>query len=109
MEEVIKTVLCIPGQWKTRSDLVAAIAKSSEGFAYVGGILMDLKTKQYFSCEVRTYDPQLRADFEQAAIGRLDGPTLQAIEKHTYAVYLTGIGGSTTTSRNLMRAAAGIL
>jgi hypothetical protein len=49
----MKSILCIPGNWKDRTDLVTSIAEKTKGeYIFAGGILLNTKTNQSFELEV---------------------------------------------------------
>jgi Domain of unknown function (DUF4261) len=104
-----KLVLCIPGPWKTRGELVRSIVQSSSGYLFAGQILMRTDTK--FSCELEFSEADARMSRAFAAAGPhwRNSPEMAAISSHGSVVYLVGAGGSTDRAREMMLAARALL
>lgn len=91
-----KIVLCIPGLWKDRSELVGAIARNSDGFILAGNYISKLKedTDSFFEVELDGYNEQLAEAFEIAGNGTFSKKELSTLNKHSLTIYLIGEGGS---------------
>ncbi|NOQ75704.1 MAG: hypothetical protein GQ574_27100 [Crocinitomix sp.] len=56
-----RTVLCIPGIWSDRSELVVAIVENNENeFIFAGNILLNLKTKVGYELEFCDRDERMK-------------------------------------------------
>jgi hypothetical protein len=104
-----KIVLGVPGTWKSRTEIVTAIASKSQGFIFAGAILMELATKESFALEIHEHSPRLREAFELAGGDRFEAADLDAIASHTFTLYLLGDGGSLDAARKMMKAACGLV
>lgn len=104
-----RIIVGVPGAWPTRSDIVAAIASRSGGYLFAGRAMMEMGTDDSFQLEVYDHDPNLRQAFEVAGGGRYTTAELDAIDRHTHTLYVTGEGGSTDAAWKMMRAARGLL
>jgi len=107
--ELPRVVIGIPGTWTDHSDIVTGIAKHSGGYLYAGMILMHIETRWSCTLEIYDRDPEMRRAFELAGGGQLSDSELDAIDQHTYTIYLSADGGSFDTARTLMRAANAVL
>ncbi|MBL8203872.1 MAG: DUF4261 domain-containing protein [Blastocatellia bacterium] len=106
-----KIVLCIPGQWKDRTDIVTSIAEKSGGWLFAGAVLMEVATGQHYRLEIYDHDPNLKHAFAMANYSRRDlsEEDFRAIESHSFALYLIGDGGSFAAARKTMEAACALL
>lgn len=102
-------VLCIPGVWTDRSDLLERIIRDSEGYLFAGGVLMHIESK--FACTLyfEERDPRMQQAFRAASPHWHDTPEAEAIGEHRSVVYLVGNGGSREAAEAMMRCAAGLL
>ncbi len=108
-DPTVEIVLCIPGPWATRSELVDAIAKKSEGYIYAGRIMMKMGTDT--SCELIFEGPDERmlGAFEAAGAHWKDTPEMDRIASHNSVVYIISEGGSVESAHDIMEAANGLL
>lgn len=88
MEQDIKIVLCIPGSWHSEAELPV-----------MEGVV----------AELRSHDHHLAHSFKHAGLQRFSEQELQAIEKHTSVVYISGKGGSFSDAEKMMRAGQALL
>jgi hypothetical protein len=109
MQQPREIVLEIPGQWSTRSDVVASIAGKSEGYFYAGDRLVQAATGQVFKLAIQGHDPDLQRAFALAGRRSLRPEHLDAIGAHTFVLYLAGPGGSVEAARSTMEAVCGLL
>lgn len=107
----VKTILCIPGNWKSRSELIGAIAENNvDNFLFAGQMLMNLKTKAIYEIELHEKDDQLRKAFKAAGmVNRLGEDVLDEIEKHTHVVYVIGETGTPEKAKAIAEAGNAIL
>ncbi|MGG0277493.1 DUF4261 domain-containing protein [Bacillus rhizoplanae] len=90
-----KIILCIPGLWKNRREIVEAVARQSEGYIFAGNSIGKLgETINFFDVEVYEYDEHLTEAFEIAGNGKFSEEQLDCIKNHFLTVYLVGEGGS---------------
>ena len=105
-----KIILCVPGLWPTRSDLVTTIAQHSDGWLFVGMILMEVATKRTCTLEVDGPDARLPAAFAAAGYGgRIDAKSLARIGDHRHVLYAVCDAGSLDAARHAVRAGAALL
>ncbi|MBS2211987.1 hypothetical protein KEM09_11260, partial [Carboxylicivirga mesophila] len=111
VETKAKTILCIPGIWKDRSDIVSSITKENLGdFLVAGTIIMNLKTEQGFELEIHERDEQMREAFKSAGIvNQISEDFLNLIEQHNYVIYLIGETGSLKGAKAISEAGNAIL
>ncbi|WP_373716051.1 DUF4261 domain-containing protein [Roseateles sp.] len=102
-------VLCVPGIWSSRNELVEAVVRSGSGYMFAGQILMHMPTGQAFELEFHAPDPRMGAAFRAAGPHWRDTPAMDAIGSHASVVYLVGPGGSSGNAEALMLAAAALL
>ncbi|UYB51098.1 hypothetical protein OCJ37_13995 [Xanthomonas sp. AM6] len=104
-----KIVLCIPGPWQDRSDLVARIVRDSGGYLFAGRILLHMESGDAFELEYESRDPRMAAAFAAAGPHWRGSPEMARIDAHASVVYLIGAGGSRVRAEAMMQAAAGLL
>lgn len=103
------TVLCVPGMWKDRNELVTQIAKLSGGYVFAGQALMDSSSGTSFELDVREHDPRMATSFINAGPHWCDTAEMRRIKDHTMVTYIVGDGGSSDRAEAFMKAAAGLL
>ncbi len=107
-----KTVLCIPGNWKDRDALIAAIAQSNKNeFLYAGMTLINLKTNKSFELEICKKDERMKKSFQVAGIGNkgVSDDFLIEIDKHTSVIYLISETGDLESAKAIAEAGEAIL
>lgn len=109
MSKAPQTVICIPGQWIDRTDIVTSIASRSGGYLFAGMVMMKIGTKDGFTLEIYEHDSNLKNTFAIAGRGRLTEEDLDAIGSHTFTLYLVADSGSTSAARKLLHAADALL
>lgn len=109
MKDEQTIVIGIPGKWKNRDAIVAAIAQHSGGYIFSGMMLSHTKTNESFGLEIYEKDPNLRQAFEFAGMGQLSETELQAIEEHTFTIYIIGGGGSIELAQKMMTVSQALL
>ena len=102
-------VIGIPGNWQTRSDIVQAIAKKSEGFLFAGGVLLDKTTQSSFNLEIYEHDPNLSKAFAMVGGNGFNEIDLATINSHTFTLYLINNGGSLTLAQQVLDVGCGLL
>jgi len=105
----VETVLCVPGMWKDRAELVTQIAKLSGGYIFAGQILLHNETQASFELEVHGHDTRMANSFRAAGPHWATTPEMERIGGHTMVTYLIGKGGTSKDAENMMLAATGLL
>ncbi|MGH1335022.1 MAG: DUF4261 domain-containing protein [Aureispira sp.] len=101
-------VIGIPGQWENQ-DAIVRILNQHADYSYAGISLLHQPTKRSFGVEIYEHDENMRLAFEQLGMGRLTEEQLDAIEQHTFTIYLIGKGGSIEDARQIMEASHALL
>jgi hypothetical protein len=102
-------VMCVPGLWADRRELVRRIAEAQTGYLFAGGILIRIDTKAAFKAEVQAADPKVTAAFRAAGPHWVASDEMARIADHTMVVYLVGKAGSRAGAEEMMLAAAALL
>jgi hypothetical protein len=107
----MKSILCIPGNWKDRIELLTSIATSSHNeYLFAGQILLNTPTSQHFEVEVCDRDERMATSFKVAGlVNSVSAEFLEDIDKHNMVVYLIGEGGSMETAEALAKAGGVLL
>lgn len=103
------TVLCIPGPWLSRSELVEKIVRGASGYLFAGQVLMHMQTRQTCALEFHAADPRMGAAFRAAGPHWADTADMRRIDSHAAVVYLVADGGTPLQAEALMQAAAALL
>jgi hypothetical protein len=109
MEIDTEIIIGIPGKWLTRHDIVTDIATKSNGLLFAGFVLMDTTTNEGYKLEVHDYDPDLANAFEIAGRPRISKIDVQAIQLHTFTLYLVAKGGSLEYAQKVLNIGCGLL
>lgn len=104
-----RTVLCIPGPWETRADLISALIEAETGYLFAGGIIMEMKSQIGFRAHHEGPDDRMTSAFRVAGAHWRDTVEMTAIGHHKSVVYLTDEGGSRSRIEALMGAAAALI
>jgi hypothetical protein len=106
-----KTVLCIPGNWENRTEIVAAISENnSNEFIFAGMIMLNLKTKAGFEFEICERDEGMKESFTYAGmVNRISEEFLDRIDKHSYVIYLSAETGDVESAKSIAEAGNAIL
>ena len=102
-------VLCIPGPWKDRSELLTRIVACDSGYLFAGQVLMNMESKQACQLDYTEQDPHMVKAFQAAGYHWTDTPEMAAIATHQSVVYLIGEGGSRENAEAMMLAAEAVL
>lgn len=108
-ESEVEIVLCIPGPWVDRGELVERIVKESEGYIFAGMVLMHMETKQVFELEFDEPDERLLSAFEAAGPHWKNTPEMEKISSHKSVCYLISKGGSIEAAHSIMEAANALI
>ncbi|KAB7774057.1 hypothetical protein CEK69_01760 [Xanthomonas sp. LMG 12462] len=104
-----KIVLCIPGPWPDRADLLARIVQDSGGYLFAGHVLMHMDSGQACELQYEPHDARMAAAFAAAGPHWRGSADMARIGTHASVVYLIGAGGSRVRAETMMRAAAALL
>jgi hypothetical protein len=108
-DKEIEIVLCIPGPWADRTELVQSIVKHSGGYIFAGMVLMHLDTHQSYELEFCEQDKRMLSAFEAAGPHWKNTPEMELIASHKSVCYLISKGGSIESAHSIMNAACGLL
>jgi hypothetical protein len=110
LEKEQQIILCIPGHWKDRSEIVRTVARTNlHEYLFAGIALLHIPTSETFEVEVCEPDSGMRGSFEVAGQGRLSESELTAVDQHSLVVYLIGKGGNMQNAERVMKAATAFL
>ena len=106
-----KTVLCIPGNWNDRSEIVKSIAESNlNEFIFAGMVLLNMRTNKGFELQIEEYDENIKESFRIAgSVNRIREDFIQEIGNHKYVIYLIGETGNLKDAKEIAEAAIAIL
>lgn len=106
-----KTVLCIPGNWKNRTEIVTAIAENNlNEFIFAGMILLNLKNNVGFELEICERDDRLKESFKFAGmVNRISEEFLNKVDKHSSIIYLSAETGDLESVKSVADAGNAIL
>ncbi|TPN83973.1 hypothetical protein [Aquimarina algicola] len=106
-----KTILCIPGNWNDRQEIVTKIAESNiNDFIFAGMLLLNLKTNKGFELEICERDDRMRESFRYAGmVNRVSEDFLDEIDKHKYVIYLSAETGDIQSAKAIADAGNAIL
>jgi hypothetical protein len=109
VNDTTELVLCIPGPWRSRSELGQALADSETGYLLTEGVLHD--TDSGFACDLvyEDADPALPAAFVKAGPHWAASEAMAAVAGHACVAYLIGQGGSRAAAESMMRAGAALI
>jgi hypothetical protein len=107
----IKTILCIPGNWKDRTEIITTIVENNiDEFIAAGTILLNLKTKKGFELEIYERDEQMKNAFKWAGmVNRVSDEFLSEIDKHNFVIYLSCETGNLEDAKAIAEAGCAIL
>lgn len=108
-EKEMEIVLCVPGPWADRSELVESIAKDSDGYIFAGMVLMHIETSQFFELEFDGTDERMLSAFTAAGPHWKNTPEMEKISSHKSVCYLISKGGSIESAHAIMNAANALL
>lgn len=106
---VPNAVLCIPGPWADRSELVERIVRASEGYLFAGNVMMHLETKNKVELQFEGADPRMVAAFASAGQHWAATEAMGRIATHASVVYIIGECGGLANAERLMLAGEGVL
>ncbi|WP_298545887.1 hypothetical protein [uncultured Aquimarina sp.] len=106
-----KTILCIPGVWNNREDIVTSIAKENlNEFIFAGLVLLNLKTNKGFELEICERDERMKTSFKYAGMtNQLSEEYLSEIDEHKFVIYLSGETGNLESAKEIAEAGKAIL
>lgn len=103
-------ILCIPGKWADRSEIVTTLAATNEQeYIFAGNILLHIPSGEGFEVKIETRDEQLQEAFAIAGQGRFTEEELQTIADHSFVIYLIGKGGDLSSAQKTMDAGVAFL
>lgn len=109
MNENPEMILCIPGPWKDRGELMMSIVDCDSGYLFAGRILMNLASEHSCEIDYAEQDPNMVSAFRAAGRHWDNTPEMEAITTHRSVVYLISDGGSREDAQAMMLAAKALL
>ncbi|WP_045519970.1 DUF4261 domain-containing protein [Neobacillus niacini] len=86
--EKTQIVIGIPGKWKSRTEIIQAVASKSGGYLMAGNIIHNAQKNVGFQVEVYEYDSNLSETFKYACRGSISKEVLVEVDNHTYTLYV---------------------
>ncbi|WP_242524613.1 DUF4261 domain-containing protein [Metabacillus sp. cB07] len=86
--EHTQLIIGIPGNWKSRTEIIQAIASKSDGFLMAGDMILNSQTSTGYQVEVYEYDHNLCNAFNNASRESLSKDLLAKINNHTHTLYV---------------------
>lgn len=105
----VNIILCIPGPWADRSELVERVVRDSGGYLFAGMVLMHMETSTFFELDFCDRDERMLDAFQAAGFHWRGRPEMDVIADHRSVVYLIAKGGSLEAAHRMMEAANGLL
>jgi len=102
-----RIILCIPGHWKGRTELLQAIPGT--GYLFAGKALTRLGSDEVFELEVCEPDARMTRSFRSAGHHWMTADDENLLDKHSLVLYLLAQGGTHERARSAMLAAAALL
>jgi hypothetical protein len=86
MNESAEIILCIPGPWKSRAELIQSLVTAHGGrYLFAGLMVLDTQTGDSVEVDLEIHHPGMRAAFHASG---LDEDTLDGIGRHAMTAYL---------------------
>jgi hypothetical protein len=105
MTKQTEIILCIPGQWKDRSEIVTALASANPNeYIFEGTAIVHIPTNEKFEVNIQERNSKLTGSFKVASQGRINDRELAIIDTHRFIVYLIGKGGSMIEAEKTLNA-----
>lgn len=108
-DKKMEIVLCVPGPWADRGELVQSIVRDSGGYIFAGMILMHMETKQSYELEFCGRDERMQSAFKAAGPHWKNTAEMELISSHKSVCYLISEGGSIESAHSIMNAANALL
>jgi hypothetical protein len=107
----VESILCIPGKWKDKTELLLAIVEANSGdYLMAGIVLMHIKTKTAFRILVEPRKDVMKSTFQYSGlINDVSEQFLEDIDAHEQVVYLLAETGSYETAKAFALAGNAIL
>jgi len=102
-------ILGIPGNWKSRSEIVTSIVAKSGGFLFAGEILMHVPSGTHFEIDIYDHDPTLAEKVRFGGMGQIAEEDIVALDDHTFTLYLLAYETGRDVVARMMDAAVGLL
>jgi hypothetical protein len=103
-----KTVLCVPGKWKSMAELESHIARYSGGYKFEGANLSEGE-ELVLELEVCPRDGRMMNSFRAAGPHWAGTAEMERIQEHEMVLYLVGEGGSPDRATAFIKAGAGLI
>ncbi len=109
--KTFESVLCIPGNWNSREDLLLLIVAANNGeYLLAGNVLMNAKTNHHYTIDFCERDKRMKESFKYAGmVNRITETFIDEVDAHKYVVYITGATGNLEEAEHIARAGLAIL
>jgi hypothetical protein len=109
-----QTIICIPGLWTSRAEIVSCIASQSEGLFLLplradGDVLVETASQRRYDLEIYDFDPQLADSFAIAGRSWIQPSDLDAIAAHKHTLYVLSADVSVETAQHMLRVGHSLL
>jgi hypothetical protein len=106
-----ETIICIPGNWKSREEFILVIVASSNGeYMAAGNVLIHARESRHFTIEFCEHDVSMKNAFKYAGmVNMVSDAFIDEIEQHRNVIYITGNTGNMQEARHISLAASAIL
>ena len=106
-----KTILCIPGNWNSKEEIVTSIAKENlNEFIFAGMVLLNLNTNKGFEMEICERDERMKKSFKYAGMtNQLSEEYLNEIDDHNFVIYLSSETGNLESAKEIANAGKALL
>jgi hypothetical protein len=110
----MQTILCIPGPWASRTELLMALVQARKGeYLFAGNILAQPTANTHFMMELYEADPDLSEAFQRAGqFSAMSDEAVAAVANHQMVVYVLTPPDQATSlvsARAIAQAAAALL
>ncbi len=82
-----KIILCVPGVWKTRTDLIEGLIKADTGYIAAGFVMTPVGGGEMVELDIRKHEPEVSAAFRATSLGRFSEEELASIDEHNMVIY----------------------
>ncbi len=106
-----ESILCIPGKWKDRNDIMLSIVDSNKGkYIFAGLVLFDTEREKAYELLIEERDVQVNTAFRFAgAVTEMKNEEFEQIDQHTFVIYLKGETGDLESAAAIAKATGALL
>jgi hypothetical protein len=105
------TIICIPGKWQTREELIIKIVAANDGkYIAAGNVMMNAEANYHCSFEICEREARMKDSFAIAGrVTRVSEEFLNEIDQHNLVVYISAPTGNLEELQKISSAANAIL